>query len=69
MMYRLFHKLFGWDYIYWTNLTDQGIARIYVDAENKPYYYRYRIPLVIDPADGSRSMIRWLTCHRTKYIN
>ena len=68
MLYKLLHIIFGWDYIYWSNTSDTGIARIYVDAENKPFYWRYKITKVLDPADGSQSDITWLTCPRTKYF-
>lgn len=68
MLYKLFHAIFGWDYIHWDNKADTGIARVYIDADNKPYYWRYRSTQVLDPADGTESTIVWLTCPRTKYF-
>ena len=68
MLYKILHKLFGWDYIYWDNIADTGIARIHVDAENKPFYWRYKSTKVLDNVDGTDSKIRWLTCPRSKYF-
>jgi hypothetical protein len=42
MYYKLFNKLFGWDYISWNNFVHQGIARVHVDGLGKPYYWRYK---------------------------
>lgn len=67
MRWRLYHKLFGWDYIQWENLSDQGVARVFVDGTGAPYYWRY---WNIGVADGiaSASQVRWLTCHPSKYL-
>ena len=69
MTYKLFNKLFGWDYIHWTNSADQGISMVRVDGEGKAYYYRYFSINVIDPfPPGIYVNIRWLTCLPNKYI-
>jgi hypothetical protein len=35
MMYKLWHYLFGWDYIYWENIADCAIARIHTTHERE----------------------------------
>ena len=71
---RLRHKicnwLFGWDYVYWKNSADNGIARVRIDGEGNPFYVRYRITNVIDRLDKDypfREVI-WLTCKPEKYL-
>ena len=66
-MYKLFHWLFGYDYIYWANTADSGIARV-VETDDGPCYWRYYSTKVMDKADGSNSQVIWLTCSRSKYI-
>lgn len=68
-MYKLFNYLFGWDYIAWKNSADSGIARVRLDGEGNPYYFRYESIGFVDklPADRGQT-ITWLTCSPSKYI-
>jgi len=66
-MWKLWNKLFGWDYIYWTNSADQGVARIMTDFEGNPFYIRYRLTKVIDRIKTS-DQVMWLTCKPSKYL-
>lgn len=59
-MFRLYNKLFGWDYIQWSNFADSGISRIRVDAEGIPYYFRYSGVDIIDRLGTNREV--GLTC-------
>lgn len=69
MTYKLLNKLFGWDYIHWENCVSSGIARIHIDAEGRPYYWRYKIAKCLDHLDRVPSNeITWLTCKREKYF-
>lgn len=69
-MYKLFHFLFGWDYLYWQNFCDKGIARIFKNKDGIVYFYRYKNIKCIDKVeDYSRSNIIFLTCERSKYID
>ena len=66
-MYRILNKLFGWDYVYWTNSWDHGIARIHTTPDGMTWYWRYKITSLIDvivqPSD-----VMWLTCKASKYF-
>lgn len=42
-MYKLKHKLFGWDYIIWNNDADSGIARVITLKDGKIGYWRYSV--------------------------
>lgn len=68
-MYRLLNFLFGWDYIYWKNSVDQGIARVHIAGDGTVYYHRYKIVnfKVIDKIK-SKDQVMWLTCKGDKYL-
>ena len=66
-MYKILNKIFGWDYIYWENTADRGIARVYVDAKGNAYYFRYKIIKFIDHIRKPTDVI-WLTCLPIKYF-
>lgn len=66
-MIHLFNKLFGWDYIHWTNSCDQGNARVHKSPDGKVWYYRYKITCIIDVINEPDDVI-WLTCHPNKYF-
>jgi hypothetical protein len=75
MMWRLWHKLFGWDYIYWQNSADSGIARVVSAPDGSIWYYRYRNIGVIDQVPDPRlkhplyiKPVIWLTCKPEKYF-
>ena len=67
MIWKLLHKLFGWDYIVWENSADSGIARVYVDRMNRVFYWRYRSTKVLDVIKKPEQVI-WLTCSPIKYF-
>lgn len=66
-MYKLLNKLFGWDYVHWSNFAESGIARVYIDGDGNPYYFRYRNICVIDRIT-SKTQVMWLTCSYSKYV-
>jgi hypothetical protein len=66
-VYKILHKVFGWDYVYWHNYADEGIARVHLDAESKPFYWRYKITSLLDNIT-SADQVTWLTCKPEKYI-
>jgi len=67
MMYKLWHWLFGWDYVCWSNICDQGIARVMVSHTRQVWYWQYKSSClakrISDPGE-----ILWLTCHPSKYF-
>ena len=67
-MWRIWNKLFGWDYIFWQNYVDRGIAKVYKDGKNNPYYFQYKLLNLIQPIRKESDVI-WLTCKPNKYIN
>jgi hypothetical protein len=68
-MWYLLNKVFGWDYVHWKNFADQGIAKIHLDGEGNPYYFRYKMTKVIDGLlDEPYIKIIWLTCKPDKYL-
>lgn len=67
-MYKLLHKLFGWDYIQWDNSVDSGISRIHIDGDGIPYYWRYKVNSVADRLNVPFVRIIWLTCPRSRYL-
>jgi len=66
-MYKLLNKLFGWDYIYWKNSADSGIARVHVDYIGTIFYWRYRSTFILDKITKPEQVI-WLTCSSSKYF-
>lgn len=71
-MWKILHRLFGWDYIYWENSAASGVARVHVDARGDAYYWRYNYKSTkvldpIPPMPGTR--VRWLTCKPDKYMH
>ena len=66
-MYRLWHWLFGWDYILWTNTADSGIAKVQTDYDGHVWYWRYRSTSVADTI-SKPEQVRWITCSSSKYF-
>jgi hypothetical protein len=66
MIYKLLHNLFGWDYVYWQNSCDYGVARIYKDGEGNPFYWQYKTTSLAKKIN-SPSDVMWLTCKSDKY--
>lgn len=67
MIHKILSKLFSWDYIYWQNNADQGIARVYKTPDNTVYFYRYKSIGLMDKITNQKQVI-WLTCKPEKYI-
>lgn len=65
-MWKIYNKLFGWDYIHWANSASQGIARIHVDCNGNAFYWRYKNTKVADPIVSAKHHL-WLTCRPEKY--
>lgn len=67
-MWRLWNKLFGWDYIAWQNTCDGRIAK--VRRGDDIYFIQYESTGVVisltNPPDHYK--ITWLTCLKSKYI-
>ena len=66
-MYKILNSFFGWDYIYWDNNLDRGIARVHVAAEGNVYYFRYKNIKLIDQINNPKEVM-WLTCLPSKYF-
>lgn len=66
-MYKLLHKLFGWDYIQWQNEADHGIARVIIDISGRVCYWRYKGIRVLDEITDPKK-VYWLTCSSHKYF-
>jgi len=67
MIYKLLNKLFGWDYIGWSNSAASGVARVHVDGMRRVWYWRYKgtkvVDIIVDP-----TKVIWLTCSPNKYF-
>lgn len=66
-MWKLWHWLFGWDYVQWSNCADQGVARVHRAYDGRVYYWRYRVPKVADVV-AKPEQVLWLTCPPSKYM-
>lgn len=67
MIYKLLNKLFGWDYIQWSNSAASGVARVHVDGIKRVWYWRYKGSKVADLIHKPEQVI-WLTCSPNKYF-
>ena len=67
MIYKLLNKLFGWDYIQWSNSAASGVARVHVDGMRRVWYWRYKGTKVVDIIEDPAKVI-WLTCSPNKYF-
>lgn len=64
-MYKIFNKLFGWDYVYFQNFATQGVKKVKTDFYGHPYYIwavNSRVKIT------SKKQVMWLTCSADKYI-
>ena len=66
-MWRLWHKLFGWDYVYWELISMSGISRVRVAPSGLVYLKVFG--LIIRVAESSFDDILFLTCSPEKYLN
>jgi len=64
--YKILNRLFGWDYVYWKNLVDQGVARVIVLPSGELAYWRYKNSEILDVIKSPDQVI-WLTCTPDKY--
>lgn len=64
-MWRLWHKLFGWDYVVYAGSFHTRVCQLYKDGMGRVWIYRHTNsdPLTID--DPKRVM--WLTCSPAKW--
>ena len=60
-------RLYGWDYILWSNSSDGGVARVYKDKTGVVYYWRYRNTQVVDRILAPDQVL-WLTCDPSKFF-
>lgn len=67
MIYKLLHRLFGWDYIAWRNTADQGVARVHVSADGVVFYWQYKTTKVLARIKRTDQVL-WLTCKPEKYL-
>lgn len=67
-MWKIFHELFGWDYIQWRNNADSGVARVYKDGDGVCWYWRYKNTKVADRIKTADQVL-WLTCEPGKYLD
>lgn len=66
-MWKLWNKLFGWDYIQWRNTCDEGVARVWLDGDGRCFYWRYKSIWVCDEIK-SKTQVVWLTSPSSKYM-
>ncbi len=66
MLYQLLHRLFGWDYVQWSNSCSHGVASVHVDGMGRPFFWRYKVTKVADLIINPDKEI-WLTCSPAKY--
>ena len=67
MIWPLLNKIFGWDYVAWSNSAASGVARVHRDYTGVTYYWRYKITGLSDEIKDPRQVL-WLTCSPDKYI-
>jgi hypothetical protein len=66
-MWRLWHKLFGWDYIQWKlGLGTHSVRRIRVAPNG--FVYFMCLGEIISLAEPGYYKITYLTCPKDKYI-
>lgn len=65
-MYKFLNWFFGWDYIYWENSCDHGVARVRLMPNGTVFFYRYNVTQLIDTIK-SADQVLWLTCFPNKY--
>lgn len=79
-MYKLWHWLFGWDYVRWTAVEDSAfglfwsfssIKRVYIDRDSLPFLlFGNKKSIINTPTFDDRYFenIEWLTCSPDKYF-
>ena len=67
-MWKIFNKLFGWDYInvrYPNSTRLDETVRVHVDGDGNPYYW---YSSTAESINKELDNITWLTCPSSKYI-
>lgn len=66
-MWKLFHKAFGWDYIYFNMGISElnGVRRVRLTKSGDVYFISFAGHLEFIPSH--RCKISWLTCSPDKY--
>lgn len=67
-MWRLWNKLFGWDYVYWSHRGHCIISRVKFSGNGKPYFKAYRCGFLHLIDEDSYNELIWLTCKPEKYF-
>lgn len=67
MMYQILNRLFGWDYVYWCNRADWGVARVRRDYSGGVFYWSYKFIKCMDRVAKPEDVV-WLTCLPSKYF-
>ena len=55
-MWKIYNYIFGWNYIYWENTADSGVARIRQTANGEYYYNRYSFKKVLLPDTSCKTI-------------
>jgi len=66
MIYKLKNRIFGWDYIYWENTADQGVARVFTSKDGRVVYWQYPTVTILKEITFRDSVV-WLTCKPEKF--
>lgn len=67
MLWRLWHWLFGWDYIVWTGPGFIAVSRVFNDGDGRTYYWVSRSACLTHEITAAKDVI-WLTCKPSKYL-
>jgi len=67
MIYKLISRIFGHDYIKWSNSCDRGTARVIIGKNGKIGYWRYKAISVFDVIHKPEQ-VKWITCKPSKYF-
>lgn len=67
MLYKLWHKLFGRDYVYWNNGKGSGVSRVFNTLDGTTFYWQYKSTKVLGKVTRPSEVV-WLTCSSDKYL-
>lgn len=65
-MWKIWHKLFGWDYVLWQDRYYGGVSRVLFLPDGTQGYLKQ--PNIFRTLQGAEDTIFWLTCKPEKYI-
>lgn len=66
-MYKIWNKLFGWEYIQWENTAASGISRLRILPDGTVVYRRYSTIQKFTVLSKNDNVL-WLTCLKEKYF-